>query len=107
MKNREIRHRDAAAYLVESLEPLGFEPLVAEEDRLPMLTTLKLPPSIDQRGEARVRRDLLDAHGIEIGAGLGALAGNVWRVGLMGENARRESVDALRSALESELARKD
>ncbi|MDG2335838.1 MAG: alanine--glyoxylate aminotransferase family protein [Myxococcota bacterium] len=106
MEKREIRHRDAAAYLVESLRPLGFEPLVAEKYRLPMLSTLKLPPSIAERGEARVRKDLLDAHGIEVGAGLGALAGNVWRVGLMGENARRESVDALRSALESELAGK-
>jgi alanine-glyoxylate transaminase/serine-glyoxylate transaminase/serine-pyruvate transaminase len=69
-----------------------------------MLTTLRLPESVAKQGEAKVRRNLLQRHGIEVGAGLGALAGQVWRVGLMGENARPESVDALRKALESELA---
>jgi len=107
MEKREIRHRDAAGYLVESLSSLGFQPLVAEEHRLPMLTTLTLPPSIEKIGEARVRKDLLEHHGIEVGAGLGALAGRVWRVGLMGENAQREAVDALRGALESELGVRD
>jgi alanine-glyoxylate transaminase/serine-glyoxylate transaminase/serine-pyruvate transaminase len=69
-----------------------------------MLTTLRLPESVAKQGEAKVRGNLLQRHGIEVGAGLGALAGQVWRVGLMGENARPESVDVLRKALESELA---
>ena len=104
MEKRAGRHRETAAHLIESLAPLGFSPLVAPEHRLPMLTTLRLPESVAKQGEAKVRGNLLQHHGIEVGAGLGALAGQVWRVGLMGENARPESVDVLRKALESELA---
>jgi alanine-glyoxylate transaminase / serine-glyoxylate transaminase / serine-pyruvate transaminase len=104
MEKRVARHRETAAHLLESLSPLGFSPLVAPEYRLPMLTTLRLPESVAKQGEANVRRKLLEHHGIEVGAGLGALAGQVWRVGLMGENARAESVDSLRRALEYELS---
>ena len=103
MEKRALRHSEAATHLLDSLGPLGFTPLVAAESRLPMLTTLHLPESVTSRGEANVRRNLLTNHGIEVGAGLGSLAGKVWRVGLMGENARTESVDALRTALEAEL----
>ncbi len=103
MLARERRHREAARLLVEGVEPLGFEPLVAEPYRLPMLTTLRLPHFVRRRGEAEVRRALLDRHGIEVGGGLGALAGGVWRVGLMGENARPESVERLLDALRAEL----
>ena len=107
MEKRALRHQEAAEHLLERLAPLGFTPLVAAEYRLPMLTTLELPESVVERGEARVRRDLLDRHGIEVGAGLGALAGRVWRVGLMGENAREDAVDALHAALEVELGPAD
>jgi alanine-glyoxylate transaminase/serine-glyoxylate transaminase/serine-pyruvate transaminase len=103
MEAREARHRAAARHLVASLAPLGFEPLVAEEHRLPMLTSLRLPERILRDGEAALRRRLLDAHGIEVGGGLGQLAGRIWRVGLMGENARSEVVDLLADALSSEL----
>ena len=104
MEKRVARHRAAAEYLVESLEPLGFSPLVSAEHRLPMLTTLQLPKTVCERGEAAVRSALLQRHAIEVGGGLGELAGRVWRIGLMGENATHESVDTLRSALENELA---
>jgi alanine-glyoxylate transaminase/serine-glyoxylate transaminase/serine-pyruvate transaminase len=103
MAAREHRHRAATAALVERLAPLGFEPLVEAAHRLPMLTTLRLPEAVDARGEAALRRDLLLRHDIEVGAGLGALAGHVWRIGLMGENARPASVDRLATALEAEL----
>jgi len=53
--------------------------------------------------EAAVRKSLLLDHGIEIGGGLGPLAGKVWRIGLMGENARPEVVDRLLAALRSLL----
>jgi alanine-glyoxylate transaminase/serine-glyoxylate transaminase/serine-pyruvate transaminase len=99
MEARAERHRRAARALVDSLAPLGFEPLVAEAHRLPSLTTMRLPESIQQAGEAGVRRRLLDEHGIEVGAGLGKLAGTVWRIGLMGENAREENVERLAAAL--------
>ncbi len=104
MAARSQRHRDAAERLVAGVAPLGFEPLVEARYRLPMLTALTLPARVQQRGEAALRRQLLLEHGIEVGGGLGALAGRVWRVGLMGENARPERVDALLAALRALLA---
>ena len=103
LEARFARHRAAGEQLVTALAPLGLVPLVAPERRLPMLTSLRLPESILRRGEAQLRRRLLDAHGIEVGGGLGKLAGRIWRVGLMGENARPERVEALRHALVAEL----
>ena len=99
MPAREARHRAAAAALIEALAELGFTPLVAEDVRLPSLTTLRLPERVIAAGEARLRRRLLDEHNIEVGGGLGKLAGSVWRVGLMGENARKENVERLDAAL--------
>ena len=81
---------------------------MAEEHRLPPLSTMRLPDSVlawnGDAGEAGLRRRLLDAHDIEVGGGLGPLAGKVWRIGLMGENARKENVDRLVAALQQELA---
>jgi alanine-glyoxylate transaminase/serine-glyoxylate transaminase/serine-pyruvate transaminase len=57
----------------------------------------------DGQGEAGLRRRLLETHGIEVGGGLGSLAGRIWRIGLMGENACKESVERLVGALEQEL----
>jgi alanine-glyoxylate transaminase/serine-glyoxylate transaminase/serine-pyruvate transaminase len=93
------RHARAAAQLVEGLEPLGFEPLVASRERLPMLTSVRLPERVRKLGDASVRRRLLEEHGIEVGAGLGPLAGEIWRIGLMGQNARPEPVECLLEAL--------
>ena len=104
MEARARRHREAAGALVERLGALGFEPLVEEALRLPTLTTLRLPERVRAEGEAAVRGRLLERHGIEVGGGLGKLAGSVWRVGLMGENARLASVERLEEALRAELA---
>jgi alanine-glyoxylate transaminase / serine-glyoxylate transaminase / serine-pyruvate transaminase len=103
MELRAARHRGAAEQLIEGVRPLGFAPLVDAPYRLPMLTTLRLPESVIQRGEASVRRALLDRYGIEVGGGLGKLAGQVWRIGLMGENARLINVEALLFALRKEI----
>jgi alanine-glyoxylate transaminase/serine-glyoxylate transaminase/serine-pyruvate transaminase len=103
MDSRVKRHRHSAAALVEGMSAFGFEPLVESAIRLPMLTTLTLPDSVQNLGEAKLRRRLLDVYGIEIGGGLGKLAGRIWRVGLMGENARLTNVEALLSALRREL----
>jgi len=103
METRAARHRSAAEHLIEGLRPLGFTPLVDAPYRLPMLTTLRLPDAITRRGEAAVRRSLLERYGIEVGGGLGKLAGQTWRVGLMGENARLINVEALLFALRREL----
>ena len=104
LEARAKRHREAAKALIEGMEPLGFSPLVAAEHRLPMLTSLLLPQSVIDRGEADLRSALLERHDIEVGAGLGSLAGKIWRIGLMGENARVDKVERLLSALEKELA---
>jgi alanine-glyoxylate transaminase / serine-glyoxylate transaminase / serine-pyruvate transaminase len=94
------RHAAASAALLAGLDHLGLEPLVAAEDRLWPLTTVRTPRGID---EAAIRRTLLDEHGIEISAGLGDLKGEIWRIGTMGVNASLESVDAVLAALASEL----
>ncbi|RIK99752.1 MAG: alanine--glyoxylate aminotransferase [Proteobacteria bacterium] len=103
MAAREARHREASRHLLAGAARFGFAPLVAEEHRLPMLNALLLPERITREGEAALRRRLLDRHGIEVGGGLGKLAGRIWRVGLMGENARVEIVDRLLDALGEEL----
>jgi alanine-glyoxylate transaminase/serine-glyoxylate transaminase/serine-pyruvate transaminase len=101
---RFARHADASERLVRGLSPLGFEPLVESAHRLPMLTSVRLPERVHALGEATVRGRLLESFGIEVGAGLGPLAGQIWRIGLMGENARPEAVDRLLEALASILA---
>ena len=65
-----------------------------------MLNTVTVPAGVD---EAAVRAKLLNEHRIEIGAGLGPLAGKVWRVGLMGHTARAENVDRFLTALAKAL----
>ena len=69
---------------------------VEKQYRLPTLTTVCIPAGVD--GKA-VAKQLLIEHNIEIGGGLGELAGKVWRVGLMGYNSRQDSVDRLIDAL--------
>jgi alanine-glyoxylate transaminase/serine-glyoxylate transaminase/serine-pyruvate transaminase len=86
--------------LVESLGDLGLELLVQEPYRLPMLNAVKVPDGVD---EAEIRRKLLMEHDIEIGAGLGPLAGQIWRIGLMGHTARAQSVEKLTAALKQLL----
>ena len=82
------------------LESLGLELLVPEELRLPTLTTVHIPEGVDGKAFSR---HLLDHHGIELGGGLGALAGKVWRIGLMGYNSTPENVERLLKLLQSEL----
>ena len=101
---RTARHVEASAALLEVMEPLGFTPLVDAAWRLLPLTSLRLPAQVTSRGEAKVRRELLDRYGIEVSGGLGKLAGQIWRVGLMGENARVIHVEALHFALRRLLA---
>jgi alanine-glyoxylate transaminase/serine-glyoxylate transaminase/serine-pyruvate transaminase len=94
------RHLENHQRLVAGLESLGLHLMVDPEWRLPMLNAVNVPAGID---EASVRRRLREAHRIEIGAGLGPLAGKIWRIGLMGHTARPENVDRLLDALASAL----
>ena len=95
------RHADAHQRLVAGLADLGLELLVPEAERLPQLNSVIVPDDID---EAAVRATLLNAHNLEIGAGLGDLAGKVWRIGLMGQCADDAHVDLCLSALSGALA---
>jgi alanine-glyoxylate transaminase/serine-glyoxylate transaminase/serine-pyruvate transaminase len=97
------RHLRAHERLVAGLAELGLTLVPPEGARLPMLNAVRVPGDVTD--EAAVRRALLDHHDIEIGAGLGALAGKVWRIGLMGENARPAVVDRFLDALRTELDR--
>jgi alanine-glyoxylate transaminase/serine-glyoxylate transaminase/serine-pyruvate transaminase len=92
------RHLESHAILVDGLQQLGLEMLVESPFRLPMLNTVKCPDGID---ELAVRRRLLSEFKIEIGGGLGPLAGKVWRIGLMGHTARKENVGRLLVALKT------
>ncbi|MEH2359412.1 alanine--glyoxylate aminotransferase family protein [Nostoc sp.] len=100
LANSWQRHQKNVEYLWEGLENLGLSMHVEQEYRLPTLTTVCIPAGVD--GKA-IARQLLNEHNIEIGGGLGELAGLVWRVGLMGFNSRKESVDQLLAALRQVL----
>ncbi|MBD2293429.1 alanine--glyoxylate aminotransferase family protein [Anabaena sphaerica FACHB-251] len=96
------RHQKNVEYLWESLESIGLKMHVEKEYRLPTLTTVCIPEGVDGKV---VARQLLLEHNIEVGGGLGELAGKVWRVGLMGFNSRPESVDRLIEALKQVLGK--
>ena len=98
LEARWDRHRDNHLALADALAAIGLELLPPPAERLWSLNAVTVPDGVD---EARVRRQLLDDHGIEIGAGLGPLAGRIWRVGLMGSGSTRENVDRLTAALQS------
>jgi len=95
------RHRRVNDALVAGLEAMGLELFGDRRHKAPMITLVRVPANV---GEAAVRRQLLDEHGIEIMAAFGPLLGSVWRIGLMGYNARPENVLRLLAALEHVLA---
>lgn len=94
------RHRRNHEALRAGLEVLGLALLVPEAERIPQLNAVLVPDGVD---EARVRGRLLEEHDLEIGAGLGALAGKIWRIGLMGHSSRRENIERCLLALGSVL----
>lgn len=97
LESRYLRHQQTSAALRAGLGTLGFSLLPDRHHALPTLTCVQLPPSIDDR---KMRSRLLNDFHIEIGGGLGPLAGKVWRIGLMGESAKMEHVMLFLSALE-------
>lgn len=96
LENRFARHKRNHELLKKGLESLGFEFLVDEAYRLPMLNAVKVPEGVD---EGAIRKRLLEEYNIEVGGGLGKFAGKIWRVGLMGESSTRNHVNVLLSAL--------
>jgi alanine-glyoxylate transaminase/serine-glyoxylate transaminase/serine-pyruvate transaminase len=95
------RHEAAGRLLQDGLQELGLELFAQEGSRLPELTTVRVPDGVDS---AAVRRRLLERYSIEIGSGAGAYADTVWRIGLMGHNARPDAALLVLGALEETLA---
>ncbi|MGX7829236.1 pyridoxal-phosphate-dependent aminotransferase family protein [Actinokineospora sp. 24-640] len=96
------RHHAAGAHLQAGLVDLGLTLFAAEGHRLPELTAVNVPDGVDS---AKVRHTLLTEHNIEIGAGAGKHAATVWRIGLMGHNARVERADLILATLARLLSR--
>jgi alanine-glyoxylate transaminase/serine-glyoxylate transaminase/serine-pyruvate transaminase len=101
LENSWARHYNNHLVLRAGLEAMGLSFIVDEEYRLPQLNSVTIPDGID---EAAVRTRLLNEFNLEIGAGLGALAGKVWRIGLMGHSSCKENIFLCLSALEAVLA---
>ncbi|MGL4475757.1 MAG: pyridoxal-phosphate-dependent aminotransferase family protein [Shewanella sp.] len=94
------RHKVMHQQLKVGLQQLGLSFVVAENCRLPQLNTVYIPDGVN---DAQVRKVLLERYNLEIGAGLGELAGKAWRIGLMGYGARAENVALCLKALEDVL----
>jgi alanine-glyoxylate transaminase/serine-glyoxylate transaminase/serine-pyruvate transaminase len=101
LENAWQRHREHHLALKAGLEAMGLELVVPSEERLPQLNAVSIPEGVD---DATVRRRLLDEYNLEIGAGLGDLAGKVWRIGLMGHACKLTNVLLCVGALEAILA---
>ncbi len=101
LQNSWARHLLNHNALKAGLESLGLSFIVPESERLAQLNAVTIPDGVD---EASVRRQLLQQYNLEIGAGLGALAGKVWRIGLMGYASRPENVLLCVTALEAVLS---
>ncbi|UTW58301.1 alanine--glyoxylate aminotransferase family protein [Kordiimonas sp. SCSIO 12603] len=100
LENVWVRHAVMHEALAAGLEKLGLKFLVDEEIRLPQLNAMVVPDGVD---EASVRAYLLEKHNLEIGAGLGPMAGKVWRIGLMGSSASEENVELCITAIADAL----
>jgi len=100
------RHERCGRLLQNGLESMELRLVARSDHRLPQLTTVWVPDDLPTgRDEASIRRSLLEDFGIEIGAGVGPLAGKAWRIGCMGHTARRRNVALLLAALREILGR--
>lgn len=94
------RHASNYQKLRDGLEGMGLEFYVQAEYRLPQLNAVKVPDGVD---EAAVRGFLLNEYNLEIGAGLGPLAGKIWRIGLMGASSTEKHVELCLDGLKAAL----
>ena len=102
LENAWARHMKHHLALRAGLEAMGISFVVDEDDRLPQLNSVYIPDGVD---DAATRSQLLQQYGLEIGAGLGDMAGKIWRIGLMGTTCSQRNVMLCLSALESVLGR--
>jgi alanine-glyoxylate transaminase / serine-glyoxylate transaminase / serine-pyruvate transaminase len=106
IESARLRHAACGELLQDGLESIGLTLFAEAGHRLPQLTTVNVPENLPAgMTEADCRRVLLDRYGIEIGAGAGPLAGQIWRIGCMGHTARRRNVIAFLGALREVLER--
>jgi len=98
LKQRYSRHARVGRRLKAELVDRGFTLYAQEGHRLPQLTSALLPEGLE---EGPLRRRLLQEHNIEVGGGLGAAAGKLWRIGLMGAGASDDNVDELLQAVDA------
>lgn len=96
LENAWDRHYRNHLCLRDGLQAMGINFVVPEADRLPQLNAVTIPQGVD---DMQVRARLLNDYNLEIGAGLGALAGKVWRIGLMGHASNQKNIDFCLSAL--------
>lgn len=101
LEARFARHQRNAEQLWKGLEELDMELLVKREHRMATVTSVKVPPSASHDV---VKKRLLEEYGIEVGAGLGPLKGQIWRIGLMGHSSQRKYVSLILAALREILA---
>ena len=99
LEARWARHQAAHGALVAGLDRLGLSLFTPRANRCPTINVINAPAGVE---EAKVRRRLLEM-GVEMSGGLGALAGKVWRVGVMGYNAQVPRVERFVGALEEAL----
>lgn len=102
LEARWRRHEQTHRTLCDGLKALGLELAAQEGHRLWQLNAVTVPAGADEAG---VRQRLLNEWSIEIGAGLGPMKGKIWRIGLMGVNSTRDSVDRVLGALRTCLGR--
>jgi alanine-glyoxylate transaminase/serine-glyoxylate transaminase/serine-pyruvate transaminase len=98
LENAWVRHRTMHEKLKAGLEAMGLRYVVEASARLPQLNSIYVPEGVD---EAAIRVRLLNEFDLEIGAGLGDMAGKIWRIGLMGYSAKQENVDYCLKALKN------
>ena len=98
LENSWDRHMNNHVILRDGLNNMGINFLVDEDDRLPQLNTIHIPDGAD---DAKIRSTLLNEYNLEIGAGLGALAGKVWRIGLMGNSSTKENIEYCLNSLKA------
>ncbi len=101
LEGRFARHQRNSEALIAGLETMGMKMLVPAEERLASLNTVLIPEGAD---DVATRKALLKQYGLEIGAGLGPLAGKMWRVGLQGHSSSERNVLLFLTALESVLS---
>ena len=100
LENSWNRHQENHQLLRDGLQNFGIHYLVEESSRLPQLNSVIIPDGLN---DEEVRNSLLANYNIDIGAGLGALAGKIWRIGLMGYTSRKENIERLLSAMKETL----